>query len=85
MKHEHCEHKDLNYCKLCDVTYCSCGKEWGNLTYTPMASFTINDATNKAAKTGAGVTNDGGNITGVTNATGTNIIFHTHKKVAQTS
>jgi len=28
--HEHteCEHKELKYCKVCDIVYCKCDKEW---------------------------------------------------------
>ena len=43
MKHEHkeCEHKEIKYCRKCDVVYCfSCTKEWvvstvgGTFVYT---------------------------------------------------
>lgn len=32
-EHNHCKHK-LEYCKVCDVVYCSeCLKEWGTRKY----------------------------------------------------
>lgn len=46
-KHEHCcEHKNVKYCKVCQVVYCvDCGKEWRDIcwTYTyPQTTWTPN-------------------------------------------
>ena len=41
-EHNECEHKNLKYCKKCDVVYCEdCKREWGNTTWTYTSSYPI--------------------------------------------